>query len=84
MSGKRERLMKQGYLVELRERLDALETRGRRCIQDVNEYLFVYDGFAKIEMKPAAQAFEDLKKVHTEYLEVQAKVKDLEEELGER
>ncbi len=77
----RERLIKKGSLVELKNRLEQLKIRAERAATDIRIYLFSEDGVDGLELDKADQAFSDLKRVVAEYKEIRDKVKRLEDEL---
>lgn len=56
----KEKLMRQGLLMEKQTKRDAIETKIDRCVKDLNYYSFPSDGIQSIETDKVLQAANEL------------------------
>jgi hypothetical protein len=77
----RERIYRQGLLVEKQEKVKEMEIKAERLRKDLNYYLFSSDGIKGMQFDHARQAFQELTKVIDEFKILQVEIKRIEEEL---
>ena len=77
---RRDRIFKQGLLVEKRDKIGQLEIKADRCRKDVNIYLFSEEGIKGMQFEKARQAFEDLVQTVDKYRILIEEIKRIEEE----
>lgn len=77
----REKIYRQGLLVDKREKVKELEIRAERLRKDINYNLFSEEGIKGMQFDHARQAFEELTRTVDEYKIVQTEIKRIEDEL---
>ncbi len=79
---RKERLMRQGLLVDRERERDAVETKIDRCVKDINYYSFPDDGIPSIDADAALQAATELKELKDRWTALTEKIRDLRERCG--
>ena len=77
----RQKIFKQGLLVEKEYKLSELETRADRYRKDINIYLFSSEGIKGMEFDKARQAWEDLVRVVDQFKVITEEIRRIEEEM---
>ena len=79
--GHREKLMREGLLVEKQRKRDQIEIRIDRCVKAINYESFPSDGIKSINPDKVLQAAEDLKDLMGEWEVLGDEIKKLKEEV---
>lgn len=78
--GHREKLMRDGLVIEKQQLRDQIETRIDRCVKDLNYYSFPSDGIKSIEPDKVLQAAKDLKDLMIQWKALGDEIEKLKEE----
>ena len=79
--GHREKLMREGLLVEKQRKRDQIETKIDRCIKDVTYYSFPSDGIRSIKPDMVLQAATELKDLMEQWETLGDEIQKLMEEV---
>jgi hypothetical protein len=79
--GQKEKLMKQGLMVEKSREREALEIKIDRCVKDLEYYAFPFDGIASIEPGKVLQAAQELKTLCGRWRDLNGEIDKLDKEL---
>ena len=74
----KQKLMRQGLLVEKQNTRDAIETKIDRCVKDLNYYSFPSDGIQSIETDKVLQAANELHKLKARWNGLNRDIHELE------
>jgi adenylosuccinate synthase len=73
----KEKLMRQGLLMEKQRKRDQIETKIDRCVKDLNYYSFPSDGIQSIETDKVLQAANELDQLKTMWRDLNGEINEL-------
>jgi len=73
----KEKLMRQGLLMEKQRKRDQIETKIDRCVKDLNYYSFPSDGIQSIETDKVLQAANELDQLKKMWRDLNREINDL-------
>lgn len=73
----KEKLMRQGLLMEKQRKRDQIETKIDRCVKDLNYYSFPSDGIQSIETDKVLQAANELDQLKTMWRDLNKEINEL-------
>ncbi len=71
-------LMRKGKLAQLKEQLEALEVKIRRCSQDIALHSYAEMGIDQVDADATLQAARELKEAMEERVDLLERIRDLE------
>ena len=73
----KEKLMRQGLLMEKQRKRDQIDTKIDRCVKDLNYYSFPSDGIQSIETDKVLQAANELDQLKKMWRDLNREINDL-------
>jgi len=73
----KEKLMRQGLLLEKQRKRDQIDTKIDRCVKDLNYYSFPSDGIQSIETDKVLQAANELDQLKKMWRDLNREINDL-------
>ena len=73
----KEKLMRQGLLIEKQRKRDQIETKIDRCVKDLNYYSFPSDGIQSIETDKVLQAANELDQLKKMWRDLNREINEL-------
>ena len=73
----KEKLMRQGLLIEKQRKRDQIETKIDRCVKDLNYYSFPSDGIQSIETDKVLQAANELDQLKKIWRDLNREINEL-------
>ena len=73
----KEKLMRQGLLMEKQRKRDQIETKIDRCVKDLNYYSFPSDGIKSIGTDKVLQAANELDQLKTIWRDLNREINEL-------